>query len=60
MFFSVKGLVRIFVCFCVSLDHFDFVLLVLLGLVFFTTAPRVCLGRTCVRDYIFCVESDVT
>ena len=30
-----KGIVCIFVCFCVSLDHFGFVLLVLLGLGFF-------------------------
>jgi len=39
--FFVKGLVFIFVCFCVSLDHFDFVLLVLMGLLFQYRAKRV-------------------
>ena len=41
MCFFVKGLVFIFVCFCVSLDHFDFVLLVLMGLLFQYRAKRV-------------------
>ena len=35
LFVCFKSSVCIFVCFCVSLDHFGFVLLVLLGLVFF-------------------------
>ena len=35
-----KGLFRIFMCICVSPEHFDFVLLVLLGLVLFITERR--------------------
>ena len=44
-FFVGKGLVCIFVHFCFSLDHFGFVLLVLLGLFFFSNEPRDWLGR---------------
>ena len=43
-FFEVS--VCIFVCFRVCSDHFGFVLLVLLGLVFLSTEPRDWLGRT--------------
>ena len=35
-----KGLFRIFMCICVSSEHFDFVLLVLLCLVLFITEQR--------------------
>jgi len=41
-----KGLVCIFVCFCVSLDHFDFVLLVLLGLVSFQYRAKRLAGKS--------------
>ena len=54
MFFVGKGLV----CFCVSLDHCGFVLLVLLGLVY--SVPSQEIGwKESLRNDLFCVEWDV-
>jgi len=56
--FVGKGLVCIFVCYCASLDHFGFVLLVLLDLVF--PVPSQELGREGrLRNNLFCVGWDV-
>ena len=58
MLFVGKGLVCIFVCYCASLDHFGFVLLVLLDLVF--PVPSQELGREGrLRNNVFCVGWDV-
>ena len=54
----VKGLVCIFVCFCISLYHFDFVLPVLLNLLF--SVPNQDIGwEERLRSDLFCVEWDV-
>ena len=49
-----KGLVCVFVYFCVNLDHFGFMLLVLLGLV--SLVPS---GKNISKMTLFCVEGDV-
>ena len=54
--FVGKGLVCIFVHFCFSLDHFGFVLLVLLGL-FFSVMSQEIGWEECLRP--ICVEWDV-
>jgi len=57
LIFICNGLVCIFLYFfCVSLDHFRFVIcnLVLLGLVFLSTKPRDWLGRTSPKWPISC------
>ena len=50
-----KGLVCFVVCFCVSLDHFRFMLLVLLDL-FFPLPSQEIGGEERLRNYLFCVE----
>jgi len=49
-----KGLVCIFVCFCVSLDHFGFVLLVLLGSVFHYRSKRLAGKNVSKMTYFLC------
>ena len=58
LFVCFKCSVCIFVCFCVSLDHFGFVLLVLLGLVFSVPSQETGWEER-LRNDIFCVEWDV-
>jgi len=54
IFVFSECLVCIFVRFCVCLDHFSFVLLVVsLDLFFFSTEPRDWLGRTSPKLHIF-------
>ena len=58
MFFVGKGLVCILLCFCVSLDHSGFVLLVLLGLVYSVPSQEIGWEER-LRNDLFCVEWDV-
>jgi len=48
----------VFLCFCVSLDHFDFVLLVLLGSLFSVPSQEIGWEER-LRSDLFCVEWDV-
>jgi len=53
--FVGKVLVCIFVCYCASLDHFGFVLLVLLGLVSPVLSQEIG-WEDLLRNDLFCVE----
>jgi len=56
VFMCFNGLICIFVCFCVSLGHFDFVLFVLLGLVFFQYGAKRLAGQN-VSEMTYFVSS---
>ena len=58
VFMCFNGLICIFVCFCVSLGHFDFVSFVLLGLVFSVRSQEIGWAER-LRNDLFCVEWDV-
>jgi len=58
VFVFLIGFICIFVYFCVSLDHFGFVLLVLLGLFFSVPSQEIGLEEH-LRNDLFCVEWDV-
>jgi len=53
-----KGVVCIFLCFCVSLDHFGFVLLVMLLLVFYVPSQEIGRLERLGNDRV-CVEWEV-
>jgi len=52
--FVGKGLLCIFTCFCVSLDHFGFVLSLLLGLVFSVPSQQIGFEERLRNDIFFC------